>query len=241
MIGGVNFQPGQQAGNAQLRPKASNSAQEAIKILSLRLPKQVGPNALAPAALLNAQGSGGNPRVDSVVSQVMGRMFPQGQPEQPPQPMVPSMPGANAPQFGGDSRPAGNTPLSSMMPTAQAPQQPTRAPRITPIEGRAPGITFENPAPPNMNPSEWPSQTPPPPPGSTFDGNYTRWPTAPAPTVPDDQNGTMPPPQRIDFTQPDREVPQAPPAPTQDPWADLMNYIRRKNETPEMQGDTPIR
>ncbi len=231
MIGGVNFQPGQTQGGTQVRPKQGNGVQEAIKILSLRLPKQVGPNALAPAALLNAQGSNGNPRIDSVVSTVMGRMFPQGQPAQPPQPM------AAGPQFGGDSRPAGNTPLSSMMPTGSS--DVARAPRISPIEGRAPGITFENPQAPVNN--EWTPPPPPPPPGSTFDGNYTRWPTAPAPTVPD-QNTAMPvsPPVRFDNNPPAQPSEgSAPAAPTQDPWADLMEYIRRKSETPMMQEQPP--
>lgn len=235
MIGGVNFQPGMTGQDGtQPRSKQGGSVQEAIKILSLRLPKRVGPNALAPAALLNAQGSGGNPRIDSVVNTVMGRMFPQGQPAQPPQPV------AAGPQFGGDSRPAGNTPLSSMMPTGES--DVARAPRISPIEGRTPGVTFENPQGPVNN--EWPAQTPPPPPGSTFDGNYTRWPGSPAPTVPD-QNNTMPvppPPQRFDNNPPARPSEgSAPAAPTQDPWADLMEYIRRKGEAPQMQEDTPIR
>lgn len=210
MIGGVNFQPGQQSGNTQVRPKQGNSVQEAIKILSLRLPKQVGPNALAPAALLNAQGSGGNPRIDSVVSTVMGRMFPQGQPEQPSMvapsggPWVSGVSGPpqdKGPQFSGDTRPPGNTPLSSMMPTAPGP----RVPSFSPAEGGAsPGGVMPTPA-------------------------------LPAPP------GMPQPSQKIDVTQPDREVATAPPAPTQDPWADLMNYIRRKNEAPSMMEDTPIR
>ena len=191
MIGGVNFQPGAQAGTQRVRPKSGNSVQEAIKILSLRLPTQVGPNALAPAALLNAQGSNGNSRIDSVVSTVMGRMFPQGQPEQPPQPLVPSasspMP-ASAPQFSGDSRPADTTPLSSMMPTG------------TPEAVRVPRITAAR-------------QGPTPGPG-------------PVPQTPL-------PPQPIDVTPPAQPSdPVAPAEPTQDPWTDLMNYIRSKTQTP---------
>lgn len=239
MIGGVNFQPGSQDNTAQVRPKQGGSVQEAIKILSLRLPKQVGANALAPAALLNAQGSNGNSRIDSVVNTVMGRMFPQGQPASQPTATVPAA-GSSAPQFGGDTRPPGNTPLSSMMPTGQS--DVARAPRISPIEGRTPGVTFENPQGPVNN--EWPGMTPPPPPGSTFDGNYTRWPAPPAPVVGTaGENGTMPvtPPQRFDNNPPARPSEgSAAPAPTQDPWADLMNYIRRKNDAPQIQEDTPI-
>lgn len=202
MIGGVNFQPGMMGPNgSQPRPKSGNSVQEAIKILSLRLPKQVGPNALAPAALLNAQGSNGNPRVDSVVSQVMGRMFPQGQPESPAAgasgaPVLgPSagenstMPVSSPIRFDGSTRPPDNTPLSSMMPTDPVPV--ARAPRITPAK--------QGPLP---------------------------VPEPPSPL----------PPQEMEAM-----APTATAEPTQDPWADLMAMLRRKNETPQMQDDTPIR
>jgi len=82
MISGVNFQPGLQDQQAQPNSGSSPSGssqgvQEAIKVLSLRLPKVVGANAVAPSALLSAQGSGGNPRVDSIVEQVLRKYFPQ--------------------------------------------------------------------------------------------------------------------------------------------------------------------
>ena len=207
MIGGVNFQPGQmQGGGMQPKPKQGNSVQEAIKILSLRLPKQVGPNALAPAALLNAQGSGGNSRIDSVVNTVMGRMFPTGQPAGAPPmvpgaapapmeaPMAPSMP-TSAPQFSGDTRPPGNTPLSSMMPSDPGPGPSARAPRISPIE-------------------------------------EPRNPQSPAGVI-GDVPANAPPGQKIDVTpvaQPSEG--SAPPSPTQDPWADLMEYLRRREPAP---------
>jgi hypothetical protein len=89
---GVSFDPAQrQNGNQQSGPNASTAPQgiqEAIKILSLRLPRVVGANAVSPHALLNSPGSAG--RVDSVVNQILARYFPEGvsQPQAPfsPQP-----------------------------------------------------------------------------------------------------------------------------------------------------------
>lgn len=74
---GVNFQPGGGSGGSGNRPQGgNNSVQEAIKVLSLRLPRVVGAQAVSPQALLSSPGSGGNPRVDSVVNQVWQRLFP---------------------------------------------------------------------------------------------------------------------------------------------------------------------
>lgn len=105
MITGVNFQPGQndQTPGAKKRP-GDPGVQEAIKVLSLRLPRVVGAQAISP--LLNAAGSGGNPRVDSVVNQVMSRMFPQGQPPPGGAPMIGPQPGESgtmpvSPRFDG--------------------------------------------------------------------------------------------------------------------------------------------
>ena len=200
MIAGVNFQPGQiQGGGTQPRPKQGNSVQEAIKILSLRLPKQVGPNALAPSALLNAQGSGGNPRIDSVVNTVMSRMFPTGDAPAPAAPVLgPSagenntMPVSSPIRLDGNTRPPDNTPLSSMMPTAATGPAP---PRFTPGT-TVPGPGYE--LPPDLRP---------------------------APNAPD-QPGAAPP------VLPTPPGPSAPPEPTQDPWNDLMEYLRRREPAP---------
>src|SRR3990167_2922620 len=79
---GVNFQPGTDP-NGQTDPRrASTPVQEAIKVLSLRLPRVVGANAISPQALLSSPGSGGN-RVDSVENTILQRMFPSGF-EKPP-------------------------------------------------------------------------------------------------------------------------------------------------------------
>lgn len=91
MIGGVNFQPGSFDQEQQRQRSQNGSAQgvqEAIKVLSLRLPKVVGAQAVSPRALLSSPGSGGNPRVDSLVQSVLSRMFGQ-QGGAPSAPMVP--------------------------------------------------------------------------------------------------------------------------------------------------------
>jgi len=219
---GVNFQPGITNGVTRPRSRMQSGAQEAIKILSMRLPKVVGAQSIAPAALLNSQGSGGNPRVDSVVNTVMRRFFPTGDPGSgaPPAaaPMIPptggngssdppmlgprpgeshTMPVSPPVRFDGNTRPPDNTPLSSMMPTGST------SPRST-----TPNITFNNPTPPGTRmPDEWTTPPPPPPPG--FDDAFPRFdgPLAGADPV-------------------------APPVPTQDPWNDLMEYLRRSSYEP---------
>ena len=109
MINGVNFQPGA-AGPDDPRRRPSGSSdgvQEAIKVLSLRLPKVVGAQAVAPSALLTSQGGGGNPHIDSIVESVLSKMFPTagaGPSSAPAAPMIPtqSEPQAEAPQFSGN-------------------------------------------------------------------------------------------------------------------------------------------
>lgn len=85
---GVSFQPGQggtaqQNGNGNGAPNAGNSVQEAIKILSLRLPKVVGAQGVAPQRLLESMGSGGNPQIDSVLTRVWQKIFPNAVPTSP--------------------------------------------------------------------------------------------------------------------------------------------------------------
>lgn len=103
---GVSFQPGsqefgQQQSNGGGRPQGQG-LQEAIRVLSLRLPKVLGAQPAASMPLLTAQGGGGNPRVDSIVQQVLARIMPQGQPMQTAAPSVPPMSG---PSFSGSASP----------------------------------------------------------------------------------------------------------------------------------------
>jgi len=82
IAGGVSFQPGAPDDRNKINPNAPNGTQEgvqeAIKVLSLRLPKVVGAQASVPSPLLNAPGNGG--RADSMVAQVMQKFFPTNAP-----------------------------------------------------------------------------------------------------------------------------------------------------------------
>lgn len=101
---GVTFQPG--LADQTTQPRRSNQGiQEAIKVLSLRLPKVVGAQAIAPSALLQSPGSAGNPRVDSIVESVLQKFFPQARPATGgmaptamPQPVEAPPPAYSAPQ-----------------------------------------------------------------------------------------------------------------------------------------------
>lgn len=142
---GVNFQPGtqDQQQNGQQRTAPQN-VQEAIRVLSLRLPKVVGANSVAPQALLGSQGGGANPRVDSVVQQILQRMFPQAAPPsasvpQAPAPMIPPpMPQAPPPPMGGGID-ANGIPPANLAPPPSFPQTPA----APPYEPRMP--TYEEP------------------------------------------------------------------------------------------------
>src|SRR5688572_14678794 len=109
MIGGVNFQPGGGQDLTQERPRnAGSGVQEAIKVLSLRLPKVVGAQAAVPMPLMQSQGGGGN-RVDSVVNQILSRIMPTGQPQSQPMAGLAPQPQQQAPQgapsFSGSAQP----------------------------------------------------------------------------------------------------------------------------------------
>jgi hypothetical protein len=134
---GVNFQPGSNQNGMQNGQQTSPTGgiQEAIKILSLRLPKVVGAQSASPMPLLTSQGSGGNPRVDSIVNQIMARLGPQMGQSQPSAPMMPQ----GAPSFGG----AASTPYQP--PQQQQQQQP-------PWGNTMPRVVVGPPAP------RWPGQ-----------------------------------------------------------------------------------
>lgn len=83
---GVSFDPAQDQyqQNGQSGPNASTAPrgiQEAIKILSLRLPKVLGANAVSPRALLTAPGAGAGGNVDGVVQKIIQKYFPQASPD----------------------------------------------------------------------------------------------------------------------------------------------------------------
>lgn len=139
MIGGVSFQPGLQDDQQQngSRPSGSNQGiQEAIKVLSLRLPKVVGAQSVAPNALLRSQGSGGNPQIDSIVDSVLAKYFPQasqGMGQAPAMPM--GQPSQMAP-MGAQPRPQPPSPFGPQAPRVTV----TDPPPTTPFVGGAPRI-----------------------------------------------------------------------------------------------------
>lgn len=130
---GVNFQPGGgfQGGPQQKPGGNSNGIQEAIKVLSLRLPRVVGAQAISPQGLLGAPGAQGN-RVDSVVNQVLSRMFPSGGQMTSPSfgtAPEPQMDSGNAPSFSGGY--------------GQTPYQPPQAAPFTLPSNFNPRIVFD--------------------------------------------------------------------------------------------------
>ena len=129
MIGGVNFQPGGGQGldPQQAKPSQGSGVQEAIKVLSLRLPKVVGAQAAAPMALLGGSGAQGS-RVDSVVNQVLSRIMPQG--------------GQPMPVMGGNqSAPSQEAPAMPSWPWM--PEQPKPQPWQAP-QGFKPKVIIDN-------------------------------------------------------------------------------------------------
>lgn len=120
---GVSFVPSGQGDpmNRQQQGQAPGAPplQQAIQMLSLRLPRVVGANALAPGQLLNApggMGGSGNPLLEALL-RLAGMGGGQGQPGMGAQ-GLPSFSGSTLPRFGaGDEqqRPA---------PSVQPPPQP---------------------------------------------------------------------------------------------------------------------
>lgn len=137
---GASFQPGQ----GQTGPNSGNGhpggggVQEAIKILSLRLPRVLGAQASVAAPLLTSPGSGGDRRVDDVISRAMRKVMGTGGPnfQQPTAPVM-ATGTSSGPNFSGV-----NTPYRT--PRQSAPWQPPAnfTPRVIiggPLAPRYPG------------------------------------------------------------------------------------------------------
>src|SRR3990167_10301958 len=143
---GVNFQPGTDPNGQADSRRASTPVQEAIKVLSLRLPRVVGANAISPQALLSSPGSGGNPRVDSVVNTILQRMFPSGF-EKPPAGQAPMIPPTLGPGPN-ESRPMPSQPPATIAPFPIRRERPSVD--YAPPPSRTPHITFDRPFTPEM-------------------------------------------------------------------------------------------
>lgn len=94
MAFGVSFVPGGDASGNQTKPP-TEPLQQAIQMLSLRLPKVVGAQGLAPGPLLQSPGGG-------ALAELLRQLFGQGRPGGT---MAPSMPGASPMAPGAPSLP----------------------------------------------------------------------------------------------------------------------------------------
>lgn len=149
---GVNFQPGvtDQGQPGGGRPGGSG-VQEAIKILSLRLPKVVGAQGLAPLPLLTSPGAEG--RAERVVEDIWRRMNPAAA-KAPGSPVLPVL-GPSSPFESTDIGPQRyQSPAPSFQPEMGGPESPFEAaprpklPRFTPgiqPPGDLPGGVPPNP------------------------------------------------------------------------------------------------
>lgn len=101
MAYGISFVPQGGGQGVPERPPVE-PVQEAVKILSLRLPKVLS-GAYAPAPLLRSQGSGGNPFANSALGQTQQRVAPpayQPSPMDQPGPTISGAPsGGNGPSI----------------------------------------------------------------------------------------------------------------------------------------------
>lgn len=158
MIGGVSFQPGgeqqQQQQNGNGRTSGGGGVQEAIKILSLRLPKVLGAQAAVPMPLLTSQGSGGT-RVDAIVNQIMSRIGrPQGPPsmDAPPTAPMPAQPMPSGPHhpFGELGTLGGQEPRRTQGPF---PAQQAPAPPMPPSRPPVPMFNIDQPSAPSPVPN----------------------------------------------------------------------------------------
>jgi hypothetical protein len=170
---GVSFLPNQ-GGMDRERPgggSATEPIQQAIKVLSLRLPRVLGGGAFAPAGLLQGGGSMGNPFAG--VGPMQGRPLPGGLPGGggPPLGGGAGSPGGGSPFGGGAGNPfAGSMPGPDPMSQAimalvggggggfgGAPPSfgPTPPPRLTPGEsGQPPARPTPEPPGPGWQPPQ---------------------------------------------------------------------------------------
>lgn len=129
---GVNFAPGSRE---EQQPQPQQPLQEAIKLLSLRLPQVVGANSPIPAPLLQGQGSmgqgdqTGNPLLD-MLRRLLGGMAPQQDMMGVGAPNMMGMPGP--PQ--GPGRTGRGVPMPEPGPLPLPGPFPNPKPRVIPIE-----------------------------------------------------------------------------------------------------------
>jgi len=162
---GVSFLPG---GDAQYKRPQGTSAplQEAIKVLSLRVPRVVGANPLAPLALLTSQGGGGLPA--GLVETLLRALTP---PETaPPVAAVPGPGTAQAPTptFSSPIVPQPTTPAMLGAPTVRP--QVTGAPSAMQATTPAPMASYASTPMPHVTAgARAPEATEAPPPATVYE------------------------------------------------------------------------
>ncbi len=157
---GLSFVPGDQ--NDPLKKKigegATTPTQQAIRLLSLRLPRVLGGSPIAPAPLLTSQGGAGRPSPESIAQQVLSRVLPTGATSASPSaPNVPTPAQAQmqppAPSYTDNPRPFSQSPIQRQTPPnlVAQPGGPQPVPRVEPITGT--GAPLPNiPTTPNSMP-----------------------------------------------------------------------------------------
>jgi hypothetical protein len=105
--------------------------QEAVEVLTMRVPRVVGGGAFAPAPLLQGMGGAGSPFAQSAIQQAMAQMA--GLPQQ-----------------------MGGAPRASQAPHAMGPRRPQGPQPVAPTPRFVPGIdTMAAPAPQGQPTREW--------------------------------------------------------------------------------------
>jgi hypothetical protein len=139
---GVSFLPNGDQRYQRPGTAGASPVQEAIKVLSLRVPRVVGSTPLAPLALLTGQGGGGAP--SGVVETLLRALAPPQSPATPPVAAVPSpatLPQAASVQAPAPAQPAtpplmgARTPTSAPAGQSAAPASAGLSPELTSLAG----------------------------------------------------------------------------------------------------------
>ncbi len=178
---GTSYSPLSQEDPTQRKPLAGRPVQEAIKMLSLRMPRVQGAQALAPSALLNAPGSQGMSMeaLRKLLQQLSGGGAATPASAAAPSLAPPSLPSPAVPSLAPTFPPTPATPsYGGMAPTLAPPAAPSFAPAPTPAIPAAPSLA------PAETSASWMSPPPAPPPPPEPTPTPAPWvpPTAPTPT-----------------------------------------------------------
>lgn len=258
---GVSFVPDEQnlqQGKAGVGRGAMTPTQQAIKLLSLRLPRVVGGSPIAPAPLLQSQGSKGMPSPDSIASQVLKNVLPTDQtqrdgmaapsvprqqtyqPDTPPSPSSYSMPSLRPGELdGGMNAPPGA--YTTSPPTPSIGIGLNDAPALPPNIPTTPNSMPRETGRDTINPDAAGMPTQPPVSGSDTRGNAVLTPTA--------EGSNIVNPLALPFGANDvvaNQIPQGAPlpppdttpsyVPSQPPMSadmqDLLNRMREKYGSP---------